>query len=117
MKEVQDYLSFRLLIAPTVVKLVYTAAAILFTIGGVWYVFHIITTPTEPMSHAVRGVAVLVVGNLLWRLICEVWILFFNMHNTLTSIADSQQAFGDYIQAAQRRQIKREQQQRGPAPA
>ena len=34
----------------------------------------------------VIGFAILIFGNLLWRLICEAWILFFRIHESLVSI-------------------------------
>ncbi len=34
----------------------------------------------------VIAVAALTLGNLLWRVLCETWILLFSMHEQLTSI-------------------------------
>ena len=32
------------------------------------------------------GVGVVIVGNLVWRVLCEIWIVLFNIHNMLGSI-------------------------------
>ena len=43
----------------------------------------------QPVLTLIVGVVTFVVGNLLWRLLCEAWILMFSMHELLASIARS----------------------------
>lgn len=42
----------------------------------------------QPIVAAVAGAVLLVMGNLLWRLLCEGWILLFSMHELLATIAE-----------------------------
>lgn len=37
-------------------------------------------------SEAWVGLGLLTIGNLVWRVLCEGWILFFRIHNTVESI-------------------------------
>jgi len=59
--------------------------------GAVWAAMRL-NNGTLPNRQAIYyialGLGVLLIGNLVWRMICEFWLLLFNIHGLLASIAD-----------------------------
>jgi len=107
----KDYFSFRKLIAPGLIRSYYIVGALALTIAGFWLIFDVESKPTLPLTHTFWYLLGILVGNVAWRVLCESWILFFNIHDSIVSIQDSQVAFAAYLQSAQRKQ-----QQRRPQP-
>jgi hypothetical protein len=74
-----EYLSFKKLITPTLVQVLFWAAVVgntivaLFYMGGFWL-----------------GLIRLVVGPIVIRVFCEGLIVIFEINNTLTEIRDNQ---------------------------
>jgi len=87
------YFSFRKLITPYFVRTIYTIGFAALTAGGIgWAVWagmrlNAATLPTRlGVYYIAIGAGILIVGNLVWRMICEFWLLLFNVHGLLTSI-------------------------------
>ena len=87
------YFSFRKLITPYFVRTIYTIGFAALTAGGIgWAVWagmrlNAATLPTRlAVYYIATGAGISLVGNLLWRMICEFWLLLFNMHGLLASI-------------------------------
>ena len=79
------FFSFRLMIAPILIKIIYVLGMIGVTIYGIV----LIVEGAESSYHeelVYIGLLVIIFGNLIWRLICEGWILMFRMHDALVSI-------------------------------
>jgi hypothetical protein len=87
------YFSFQKLITPRFVKIIYVVGLLAMTAGGiglaVWAGLGLrsATLPTQiGVYYIAIGAGVATVGNLAWRVLCEIWIVLFNMHNLLGSI-------------------------------
>ena len=88
------YFSFEKLITPRFVKVIYVVGLLAMTVGGialaVWsgQGLRSATVPTRTGIYYIAiGASVAIVGNLVWRVLCEIWIVLFNIHNLLGSIA------------------------------
>lgn len=84
-----EYFSFRELVTPQLIKVVYLAGACFITAAGVLS----IVSPDAleeyeigPILTRLGGIAVLLIGNLVWRLMCEGAILLFSLHELLVSL-------------------------------
>lgn len=75
-----DFLSFRYLITPTFITVIYVIGAVLITLSGA------ATLLGSGPGAAVSGIVVLVVGNLWWRIILEFVMVLFRMNSALQSI-------------------------------
>ena len=89
------YFSFQKLITPRFVKFIYVVGLLSLISGGIglasWAGLGLrsATMPTRMGVYYIAiGAAVAIVGNLIWRVLCEIWIVLFNIHNLLGSIAD-----------------------------
>jgi hypothetical protein len=87
------YFSFQKLITPRFVRFIYVIGLLAMTVGGiglaVWAGLGLrsATIPTRMGVYYIAiGAAMAIVGNLVWRVLCEIWIVLFNMHNLLGSI-------------------------------
>ncbi len=73
-----DFFLFRAMVSPFLIKIIYFLVAVVITALGA----HIYISKKD----VVLALLLIVVGNLLWRITCEVSILFFSVHERLTSI-------------------------------
>jgi hypothetical protein len=87
------YFSFQKLITPRFVKFIYVVGLIAITASGIglaaWagYGLRSATLPTRMGAYYIAlGASLVIVGNLVWRVLCEIWIVLFNIHNLLGSI-------------------------------
>ena len=71
-----DFFSFREMVSMQIIKIVYILGMIFITIGGIITMF----------DNFLIGLGAIVLGNLIWRLICESSILLFSIHDILGSI-------------------------------
>jgi len=74
----KDFFDFRKMISVQIIKILYVIGVIAITIGGIVMLFI--------GDLALAGLGILIIGNLLWRVICEGWILVFSIHDLLSSI-------------------------------
>ena len=87
------YFSFQKLITPRFVKVIYVFGLLALTVGGIalaiWAGLGLRSaTPDTRMGayYIAMGIGIVIVGNLVWRVLCEIWIVLFNIHNLLGSI-------------------------------
>lgn len=87
------YFSFRKVITTHLVRTVYALGFILLTFGGLGLALwagqrlNAASMPTRTAYYFIAGgAAIVLVGNLAWRMMCEFWLLLFNMHGLLVSI-------------------------------
>lgn len=84
-----EYFAFRELVTPQLIKVVYLVGACFITAAGI---LSIVSPDTleeyeaGPIVTRLGGIAVLLVGNLVWRMMCEGAILLFSLHELLVSI-------------------------------
>ncbi len=85
----KDFISFRSMITLQVIQIVYVVVAILITLGALLSMFG--GGYYGPMAYlggggVVGGLIMLVVGNIGWRIWCELVIVFFRINKTLSNI-------------------------------
>ena len=84
-----EYFAFRELVTPQLIKVVYLVGACFITAAGL---LSIVSPDTldeyeaGPIVTRLGGIAVLLIGNLVWRMMCEGAILLFSLHELLVSI-------------------------------
>jgi Domain of unknown function (DUF4282) len=86
----RDFISFRSMITLQVIQIVYVVVAILITLGALLSMFGS-GSYYSPMAYlggggVVGGLIMLVVGNIGWRIWCELVIVFFRINRTLSNI-------------------------------
>ena len=79
-KNVAAYFSFETLISASLIRIMYFIGMLSIT-----YSSYNITTNSVDYRSA-TGAALLVFGNLFWRIVCEGLIIFFRIHESLDSI-------------------------------
>jgi hypothetical protein len=89
----KDFISFRTMITLQIIQIVYVVIAILITIGALFTMFGGHSDyggGYGPMSMFgggfIGGLVMLVVGNIGWRMWCELIIVFFRINKTLNNI-------------------------------
>ena len=87
------YLSFERMITTTFVKVLYFLGAIAITAAGValavWAGIKLNdATIARDLGwrYVVAGVAMVILGNVVWRVFCELWVVLFGIHAELVSI-------------------------------
>ena len=87
------YFSFQKLITPRFVKFIYVVGLMAVTAGGIGLAIgaglglRSATLSTRMGVYYIAiGVGAVIIGNLVWRVLCEFWIVLFNIHNMLGSI-------------------------------
>ncbi len=84
-----EYFAFRELVTPQLIKVVYIVGACFITAAGLLSILSPGTLneyEVGPILTRVGGILVLLVGNLVWRMMCEGAILLFSLHELLVSI-------------------------------
>jgi hypothetical protein len=84
-----EYFSFRELVTPQLIKVVYLAGACFISAVGLLSIVSpdaLEEYEAGPMVTRLGGIAVLLIGNLVWRMMCEGAILLFSLHELLVSI-------------------------------
>ena len=87
------YFSFERLITERFVKALYFLGFLLLTSGGIglaiWAGLRLHDASISRQvgwRYVAMGIAAIILGNLLWRILCEFWIVLFNMHARLVAI-------------------------------
>lgn len=90
------FFSFRRLITPSFIKAIYVIGFLLLTAGGIafsawagWRLNEATISRELGWRYVAYGVAVLIFGNLLWRIVCEFWIVIFNLHDELVVVRET----------------------------
>jgi hypothetical protein len=77
-----DFLIFRRMLTPILIQIFFWFCVIVCIVGGIYNFMH----------HAfVHGLQILILGPILVRVLCEFWILFFKIHQTLTELKNTVQ--------------------------
>jgi hypothetical protein len=74
-----DFISFRYLITPTFITVIYVIGAVLITLGS-------LASLTQGAGGIISGVILFLVGNLLWRIYTEFVMVLFRINDSLQSI-------------------------------
>jgi len=78
------YFSFKQMVSTSVIKAIHILGLIVISCVGL---FIVVGGGDMPFLKAMGlGWGLLIFGNLLWRVLCEAWILLFSMHESLVSI-------------------------------
>ena len=80
-----DFISFRKFISLTFIQVSYILGAIAITIAGIGFLVQAVDSRNAG-ELTLSGLGLLVIGNLLWRVICEAWILFFRLAASVGNI-------------------------------
>ena len=107
------YFSFQECITSAFVKAIYFIGFLALTADGIGFAvwaamgLYRATMPGELGWYYVAiGVGILLVGNLVWRVFCEIWIVPFNIHTRLVSLDQKFEA--DAVSADVRTDVARE---------
>jgi len=87
------YFSFERMITTSFVKVVYFLGFLVLTAAGiglmVWAGLQLndATIDRQPgWRYVALGAAILIVGNIVWRVACELWVVLFGIHDELVSL-------------------------------
>jgi hypothetical protein len=90
-----SYFSFNKMITENFVRALYFLGFLVLTIGGfalaIWAGLQLNEASIERQlgwRYVAIGAGAVILGNLLWRILCELWIVLFNMHARLVSLDD-----------------------------
>ncbi len=77
--DISEFLSFRYLITPTIITIVYVIGAVLITLGS-------LAAMAAGGGGLLSGLLLLIFGNLYWRVLLEFVVVLFRMNDSLGSI-------------------------------
>jgi len=80
------FFSFQKMISGILIKILYVIGIIAITIGGILMIAKGSDMRYGGGGIILGGLALIILGNLLWRIICEGWIVIFSMHEGIVSI-------------------------------
>jgi hypothetical protein len=87
------YFSFERMITPSFVKVVYFLGFVVLTAGGiglmVWAGLQLNDASIDRnlgWRSVAAGAAALVIGNIVWRVACELWVVLFGIHEELVTL-------------------------------
>lgn len=76
---VKDYFAFKTMVSSKLIQVVYALGALILTIGGFKLLF-------GGGEESMLGLGLLIFGNLVWRILCELLIVTFAIHDGIISI-------------------------------
>ena len=87
------FFSFQKCITRPFVKAVYFLGFLALTVGGIslagWAAMRLYEANIARelgWYYVAGGIGILLLGNLVWRVFCEIWIVLFNIHARLVSL-------------------------------
>ena len=87
------YFSFERMITTAFVKVIYFIGFLAITAGGValavWAGMQLNDARIDRVlgwRYVAAGVGLVVIGNLVWRVFCELWVVLFEIHAELASV-------------------------------
>ena len=110
-----EYFSFQKCITSPFVKTVYFLGFLVLTAGGIglmaWAAMRLYEANIARglgWYYAAVGAGIVLVGNLVWRVFCEIWIVLFNIHARLVSL--DQKAGPEVVSTELRSEVSKEAQ-------
>ena len=86
MNEPSDFLSFRKMVTPIIIQILFWLGVIIAIIFGiVSIVYGVVRSDVPTLLYGLLG---LILGPLVVRIYCEILILFFRINETLTEISN-----------------------------
>jgi hypothetical protein len=82
---IMDYLSFRKMITPLIIQILFWIGVAFSVIGGLAI---LIMGFSEGGGYVLSGLGTMIFGPFVVRIYCELLILFFRMNETLTDISN-----------------------------
>ncbi len=79
-----DFLSFRKMITPVIIQIIFWIGVAAAIIGGI-----VVLVTGDEVGTRLFGLLYIILGPLYWRVVCEIVILFFRMNETLTDIKNN----------------------------
>ncbi len=79
-----DYLTFRRMITPIIIQVIFWVGAVLASLSGV--IMMIASLKLKQVDGVFIGFFVMILGPVIVRIYCELLIIFFRMNETLTEI-------------------------------
>ena len=96
-----SYFSFERMITPGFVKVVYFLGFLALTAAGValavWAGMQLNDATIDRFlgwRYVAFGVALVLVGNIVWRVFCELWVVLFGIHEELVSVRHGLNLYG-----------------------
>lgn len=83
-----DFFSFRKMISTTFIQVIYIIGSAAIIIVGLLRILTALNGG-DGLEGAGIGLALLIFGNIIWRIFCEVWILFFRIAESISNIEKS----------------------------
>jgi len=84
-----NFFSFRKMFSLTLIKIIYVLGMLSVTISGIVMVIGSASYINNNPVPFLIGIAIIILGNLIWRILCEGWILLFSVHEQLVNIAET----------------------------
>jgi len=82
-----DFFMFKMFITRPFIKIIYVLGALAITLMALATMFGI--TGVFSTYALITGIVTLILGNIGWRITCEIWIIFFRLHDIAKSIDKS----------------------------
>jgi len=86
MSDFNDFLTFRKMITPTIIQIIFWIGIVLCVVGGIVYI--VVGAVQNTASGVLYGLITLIIGPLVVRIYCELLILMFRMNDSLSEIND-----------------------------
>jgi len=80
------FLSFENMISPLLIKTIYFLCMIGITVFSIIWILKGVSKENLDIKQILIGTGILVIGNIVWRIVCEAFILTFSIHDVLVSI-------------------------------
>ena len=77
----RKFFSFEKMVTPSLIKILYILVALSITLGGL----------TLMLESPLEGIAIIIFGNLFWRVSAEITIILFSIHENLVKIKRQKQ--------------------------
>jgi hypothetical protein len=87
--EIGKFFSFRTMVSKTLIQIIYIIGMFGVSTAGIYIITQAAISKSGSSEEFIMGSAILILGNLIWRIICEVWILLFNIHDVLCSMNET----------------------------
>jgi hypothetical protein len=87
--KLSDFLSFRRMITPLIIQILFWAGVIISVIAGLIMIISGATSDYGGGGEVLIGLLIIVIGPFAVRIWCELLILFFRMNETLSEIRNN----------------------------